>query len=179
MRDSEEGEARPEKRVRLGTQEHDDSEDAPGFGPELPEGFGGGLNRGGETSHPEEPGEEEQPEDESEEAARPRILRDPGDPTPQEVDEHNVTHMPYRAWCRHCVAGRGKEDPHRRVKQESKEAGIPVSSVDYCFFGSEGPGGECYHLGDEGQDFSVHICTCMPAQRHRRSVGHRGVHQGN
>ena len=32
----------------------------------------------------------------------------------QEVLEHNVTHLPYRAWCETCVASRGVDDPHRR-----------------------------------------------------------------
>ena len=46
-------------------------------------------------------------EKESEEAKPPEVLRDPGAPTPREIEEHNVTHMPFRSWCPHCVAGTG------------------------------------------------------------------------
>ena len=41
-------------------------------------------------------------EDVSEEAKKPEVLRDPGAPTPKEVEEHNVTHLPFRSWCPHC-----------------------------------------------------------------------------
>ena len=32
-----------------------------------------------------------------------------------DLDEHNLTHVPYRRWCRHGVRGRGKQLPRRRV----------------------------------------------------------------
>ena len=76
-------------------------------------------------------------DEEEEEAIQPKLLRDPGDPSPQEIAEHNVTHMPYRAWCAHCVAGRGKADPHRRVAEAAKQEGIPVMSADYAFLGQD------------------------------------------
>ena len=30
---------------------------------------------------------------------------------PEEPAEHMLTHIPFRSWCRHCVRGRGKEEP--------------------------------------------------------------------
>ena len=36
-------------------------------------------------------------EKESEEAKAPEVLRDPGAPTPKEVEQHNVTHLPFRS----------------------------------------------------------------------------------
>ncbi len=36
-----------------------------------------------------------------------RRARAPVTPSAQEVLEHDVTHIPYRNWCRHCVEGRG------------------------------------------------------------------------
>ena len=44
---------------------------------------------------------------ENEEAAPKKTLRDPGEPTKQEWDEHRVDHIPYRSWCPYCVQGRG------------------------------------------------------------------------
>ena len=36
-------------------------------------------------------------EPESEEARAPEVLRDPGAPTVKEIEEHNVTHLPFRS----------------------------------------------------------------------------------
>ena len=56
-------------------------------------------------------------------------------PTPAEIEEHNLTHFPYRSWCRHCVRGRGKEASH--VKSENEPGDVPEFHFDWCF-----PGGE-------------------------------------
>ena len=29
-----------------------------------------------------------------------------------EVEQHELTHLPFRNWCRHCVRAKGKESPH-------------------------------------------------------------------
>ena len=39
---------------------------------------------------------------ENEEAAPKKTLRDPGEPTKQEWEEHRVDHIPYRSWCPYC-----------------------------------------------------------------------------
>ena len=52
-------------------------------------------------------------EDIDEEEFAPKIVaKDPGSPTQAEIDEHNVDHFPYRAWCECCVAGRGTGEQH-------------------------------------------------------------------
>ena len=33
--------------------------------------------------------------------------QDPRKPSQSEGDQHNLTHLPYRSWCTHCVRGRG------------------------------------------------------------------------
>ena len=35
-------------------------------------------------------------------------------PTVAEREEHERTHIPYRSWCRHCVAARASNPAHRR-----------------------------------------------------------------
>ena len=42
----------------------------------------------------------------------PRRMLDPKLPSQREVDEHNLTHLPYRNWCKHCVFGKGRHAPH-------------------------------------------------------------------
>ena len=69
-------------------------------------------------------------DEESEEVAVSRRKACPKGPTPQEVEEHEETHLPYRKWCAVCVAARGKDDGHpgREVSEDCKEV-----HLDYCF----------------------------------------------
>ena len=54
-----------------------------------------------------------------EEVRKPKPATRPYTPTRAEIYEHEVTHLPYRSWCRHCVHGRGVSSPH--VKPDKKE----------------------------------------------------------
>ena len=76
--------------------------------------------------------------DEPEEVRTPRLACDPGRPTAREIREHNVTHWPYRSWCRHCVRARGIARHHRRRSAEDREFSkgrVPTISIDHCFLG--------------------------------------------
>ena len=46
---------------------------------------------------------------------------DPKLPTQKEVDEHYLTHLPYRNWCPICVKSKGKEMDHRDASRRSRE----------------------------------------------------------
>ena len=52
------------------------------------------------------------------------------------VASHNVSHIPFRSWCAHCVRGRGKSFYHRKVAHEADDPSRPVVSPDYGFFGA-------------------------------------------
>ena len=75
-------------------------------------------------------------EPETEEARAPEVLRDPGAPTEKEVEEHNVTHLPFRTWCPHCVAGKAQDRPHREVKDQDEKQ-VPEIVFDYGFLGGK------------------------------------------
>ena len=62
------------------------------------------------------------------------VLRDPGNPTTKEREDHMASHLPYRSWCHICVEAKGMEDPHyrNRVKEICQ---VPVIGVDYKSFG--------------------------------------------
>ena len=51
-------------------------------------------------------------------------------PTADQVEKHNVTHLPYRSWCKQCVMGRGVGRPH---SNSSSESSIPIVGMDYFF----------------------------------------------
>ena len=60
-----------------------------------------------------------------------RCMPCPGEPSPQEVARHNLTHLPYRAWCPHCVAARRNNQAHQ--KGTSAPRSLPLLVLDYCF----------------------------------------------
>ena len=77
-------------------------------------------------------------EEEVEEAVRPQALRDPGQPTQKEIDEHELTHLPCRPWCKFCCFGKFQHDQHRSMPKimEPEEVAIPTISMDYAFMGN-------------------------------------------
>ena len=64
-----------------------------------------------------------------------KIAKDPGKPTPEEVAEHDPTHIPYRSWCPVCVEASGKEDGHFSRKDDGD--GRSVAVFDHKSFGQE------------------------------------------
>ena len=58
----------------------------------------------------------EEPEEEEAGLRRPKKVLDPREPSAEERKEHELTHLPFRSWCRHCVRGRGKEEPCRNTR---------------------------------------------------------------
>ena len=91
------------------------------------DGNGGGVDVGDGGDDGDE-GEEE--------GGRRKVVRklDPRTPTAEERREHEMTHLPFRSWCRHCVRGRGKEEPCRKVEGER---GLPEIHLDFMFMGEE------------------------------------------
>ena len=75
--------------------------------------------------------------DEEEQVVCPPCLPDVYQPTQSEYLDHCVTHFPYRAWCRHCVEGRGREFGHEKHRGVKDERASPVISFDYCFIGDD------------------------------------------
>ena len=63
--------------------------------------------------------------------ARPGIV--PVFPSEAEVDQHELTHLPFRSWCRHCVRAKGNESLHH----ESSPSGVSKFATDYMFMGED------------------------------------------
>ena len=74
-------------------------------------------------------------EDEQQQAVPAKGLKSPDQPTPQERAEHNLTHLPFRSWCKQCIQNKSKSDAHRRQQRNSK---APVVQFDICYFKSLG-----------------------------------------
>ena len=72
-----------------------------------------------------------------EEAEAVQRLPTPDMPTRSDMLDHCATHVPFRAWCPHCVEGRGREFGHRTC-EPSRTRAVPTVSFDYCFIGDKG-----------------------------------------
>ena len=85
-----------------------------------------------------------------------KTQKGPVEPTRAEIEAHEITHIPFRNWCKDCVRGRGRSSPHLNQGERIKE--VPGLHFDY-WFPRDSPGGpritvlsmkeDCYksHLG--------------------------------
>ena len=121
----------------------------------------------GEVKEEEEP---EEYEEEEEQARTPKTRRAPKGPTKKEREEHEALHLPYRAWCKHCVRGRGVKKPHRTQEEEDEEEKaqkVPRIVMNYHFMSTE----------DErnGKNPVLSIKDESTGNRYMRAVGKKGV----
>ena len=64
-------------------------------------------------------------------AQAPVGIPSPAIPSPEEVAQHWLTHLPHRSWCRWCVSAKRRNAPHHNLPNHSQE--IPLLVADYCF----------------------------------------------
>ena len=74
-----------------------------------------------------------------EEEDTPLLTRAVGLPPKPGLDvqhAHEASHTPFASWCKDCVKGRAREDPHRKIDRsnELKDNEIPVVQIDFAFF---------------------------------------------
>ena len=60
-----------------------------------------------------------------------RVVRKPGEPTPEERSAHESTHLPFRDWCPHCVSCRATDPTHGLTERADDEP--PMVQIDYQF----------------------------------------------
>ena len=58
----------------------------------------------------------------------------PYTPSKEERERHEISHWPYRAWCRFCIMGRGKNLDHARMDAELLHE-IDTISIDFMYLG--------------------------------------------
>ena len=63
------------------------------------------------------------------EARLPKILLAPTQPTEEERELHNLTHLPFRAWCPICTKCKSHGDYHSKQIYDKR----PVIQIDYAF----------------------------------------------
>ena len=65
-----------------------------------------------------------------------RVLAAPRTPTRTEREEHDVSHVPYRPWCRFCVMGRRLERRHL-TQSGDRDDGRPRVFADYGYLSGD------------------------------------------
>ena len=66
------------------------------------------------------------------EAAKVKVPRSVRAPTEKEREDHVASgHAVFRAWCRHCLAAKGRMSPH--FAQDGQEGDIPEAGLDYGY----------------------------------------------
>ena len=68
-----------------------------------------------------------------EEARVAKSVNVPVKPSQQEVNEHMLTHLPFRSWCMHCVKGKSKGKPHLSKVLCDKSHDVPTVALDYMW----------------------------------------------
>ena len=131
-----------------------------------------GKPSGEEHNSAEDAGEEEQSFtegklDEQEVGQRkPHVPRAPFKVTLEEREAHEVTHTPFRAWCRYCVLGRARNSPHRQREDAAKRSGVPKIAMDYFFMSN----------ADEAASRNP-LCVMVDegtGERYARALGQKG-----
>ena len=75
-------------------------------------------------------------EDDNNEAVPANAASKPKRPSKAEVDEHMLSHLPYRSWCAHCVKGKAKSKKHSCTSQNNDHE-IPMVTLDYMFLSDD------------------------------------------
>ena len=78
---------------------------------------------------------DEEEDMQEQECSKPRMAKRPGEPSKQEWEEHQLTHVPFRDWCPHCVRGKAKAGTHE-AKEKEKGRDEEVLALDYMYMTS-------------------------------------------
>ena len=68
-------------------------------------------------------------------SAQVRNIRDQGQPTVKEHQEHMTTRRPHGSWFKFCVMGRGVSSPHGRSDAQDDVEGVTHVFLDYGCLG--------------------------------------------
>ena len=95
------------------------------------------------------------------ETQAPRAAKAPYTPSQREIDEHNLVHCPYRAWCEACVRGQAKDDCHRTIIGVDADSSVARVCVDYCFLTEKVKAQENEHVEEVKANVSMTILVMI------------------
>ena len=68
---------------------------------------------------------------ESEEVQASKIAPSPSLPSAAEVEDHRISHLPFRSWCKECILGKALGE--QRSSKGHSPSKIAVIGVDYFY----------------------------------------------
>ena len=95
------------------------------------------LGQGGVSENSDNSSSSSSEEEDNNEAIPVKAAPKPARPSKAEMDEHMLSHLPFRSWCAHCVKGKSKSKRHPYTAQSSDHE-MPMVTIDYMFLNSEG-----------------------------------------
>ena len=74
-------------------------------------------------------------------------------PSKEEVQRHEVDHAQFAPWCKHCVAGRSRGEPHKSIRGNDDKGEF---EMDYTYYSEEG-----YQISREMMERAQCALTCV------------------
>ena len=107
--------------------------------------------------------------EEEDEGRQPKMLANPITVSKKQREEHELTHLPYRSWCAHCVRGRGRSTAHKAKKGDTEEEETARVVMDYFYMHSS--------VGETDEDKcpSIVMVNEKTSERYARVVAKKGV----
>ena len=106
-----------------------------------------------------------------EEIRVPKKMQNPMLPSKAEREMHELTHVPFRSWCEHCVRGRGEGVRHEAGKEMPEQTEV---HMDFFFVGDEDQNEKLAVLAARERTTRMTMSTVAPSKGERQFLA-RGV----
>ena len=128
---------------------------------------------GNEEGDVEEPPEDAGVDDDEGEDAVATEMRGPEEPTNAMRKHHQLTRIPFQAWCEQCVRGRAPDPPHRRLGGRVREE--IVIQTDCCFMKTRPQDDLITTLVGVDDSFGRCVAICVERKGARDVLGVRAL----
>ena len=106
-----------------------------------------------------------------EESRVPKRMQNPMLPSKAEREMHELTHVPFRSWCEHCVRGRGESVRHEAGKEMPEQTEV---HMDFFFIGDEDQNEKLTVLAARERTTRMTMSTVAPSKRTAKVLGKKG-----
>ena len=105
-----------------------------------------------------------------EEIRVPKKMQNPMLPSKAEREMHELTHVPFRSWCEHCVRGRGEGVRHEAGKEMPEQTEV---HMDFFFVGDEDQNEKLAVLAARERTTRMTMSTVAPSKEERQFLARR------
>ena len=181
MKSTESMNVEGESQVEVGSEENQDGEEEKQREEEEGKGAGSsmdGLGHRVATGEDEPDADEDYIDGEAEEGRTARGMPSPIVVSKQEKEQHELTHLPFRSWCSHCVRGRARNMMHKRDQSKDERSNVPRVSMDYFYLTSK----KNKEMKEEEEENAKPMLVMKDEQtgdRYARMVQHKGTREGD